>query len=45
MIKKTKTYLKEVQEKYIENDIFRVILGLFISSVSFSTLLLLPENS
>ncbi|HAM9332089.1 TPA: hypothetical protein IDY35_003889 [Escherichia coli] len=44
MIKKTKTYLKEVQEKYIENDLFRVILGLFISSVSFSTLLLLPEK-
>jgi hypothetical protein len=42
--KKTKTYLKEVQEKYIENDLFRVILGLFISSVSFSTLLLLPEK-
>ncbi|ECI9779730.1 hypothetical protein ACWNUF_004367 [Salmonella enterica subsp. enterica serovar Infantis] len=39
-----KTYLKEVQERYIENDLFRVILGLFISSVSYSTLLLLPEK-
>ncbi|HBW0997309.1 TPA: hypothetical protein MEE66_004875 [Klebsiella aerogenes] len=39
-----KTYLKEVQERYIENDLFRVIFGLFISSVSYSTLLLLPEK-
>ncbi|HDU3835597.1 TPA: hypothetical protein QIZ63_004792 [Klebsiella aerogenes] len=44
MIKKTKAYLKDVQERYIERDFFRVILGLFISSVSFSTLLLLPEK-
>ncbi|OAE52670.1 hypothetical protein A7J46_20425 [Escherichia coli] len=39
-----KTYLKGVQERYIENDLFRVIFGLFISSVSYSTLLLLPEK-
>ncbi|ECM3707921.1 hypothetical protein QD96_22755 [Salmonella enterica subsp. enterica serovar Agona] len=44
MINKLKRYLKEVQERYIERDFFRVILGLFISSVSYSTILLLPEK-
>lgn len=42
MINKIKTYLKEVQERYIERDLFRVILGLFITSVSYLILLLLP---
>jgi len=39
-----KTYLKEVQENYIENDLFRVILGLFIMSVSFLTVSMIPEE-
>ncbi|EMH0522240.1 hypothetical protein V5836_004560 [Salmonella enterica] len=43
MIKKTKDNLKEEQEKYIEEDRFNVLLGLFIMSVSFLTLQFIPE--
>ena len=43
MINKTKDNLKEEQEKYIEEDRFNVLLGLFIMSVSFLTLQFIPE--
>ncbi|EAV8610193.1 hypothetical protein L3496_23330 [Klebsiella pneumoniae] len=43
MINKIKDNLKEEQEKYIEEDRFNVLLGLFIMSVSFLTLQLIPE--
>ncbi|WP_200540115.1 hypothetical protein [Klebsiella pneumoniae] len=43
MINKTKDNLKEKQEKYIEEDRFNVLLGLFIMSVSFLTLQFIPE--
>lgn len=43
MINKTKDNLKEEQEKYIEEDRFNVLLGLFIMSISFLTLQFIPE--
>ncbi|EBX8428762.1 Uncharacterised protein [Klebsiella pneumoniae] len=43
MINKTKDNLKEEQEKYIEEDRFNVLLGLFIMSVSFLTLQFIPD--
>ncbi|EDL8740034.1 hypothetical protein CTX87_21935 [Salmonella enterica subsp. enterica serovar Adjame] len=43
MINKTKDNLKEEQKKYIEEDRFNVLLGLFIMSVSFLTLQFIPE--
>ncbi|QLO01964.1 hypothetical protein [Klebsiella quasipneumoniae] len=43
MINKTKDNLKEEQEKYIEEDRFNVLLGLFIMSVSFLTLQFIPQ--
>lgn len=43
MINKLKAYSKEEQEKYLEEDRFNVLLGLFIMSVSFLTLQFIPE--
>ncbi|EEL6473890.1 hypothetical protein DAE74_21650 [Salmonella enterica subsp. enterica serovar Newport] len=43
MINKLKAYSKEEQEKYLEEDRFNVLLGLFIMSVSFLTLKFIPE--
>ncbi|MBK0019128.1 hypothetical protein [Kosakonia sp. S42] len=44
MINRIKEYLKEAQENYIENDLFRVVFGLFIMSVSFLIAVSIPEE-
>ncbi|UMD81003.1 hypothetical protein JJ528_27685 (plasmid) [Klebsiella pneumoniae] len=44
MINRIKEYLKEAQENYVENDLFRVIFGLFIMSVSFLIAVSIPKE-
>ncbi|HBY7116307.1 TPA: hypothetical protein MI579_26795 [Klebsiella pneumoniae] len=44
MINKIKTYLKEKQEKYMEGDWFIVLLGLFMMSGSFASLVFIPSE-
>ncbi|EID1591512.1 hypothetical protein LN759_004268 [Salmonella enterica subsp. enterica serovar Infantis] len=44
MINKIKTYLKEKKEKYMEGDWFIVLLGLFVMSGSFTSLVLIPSE-
>lgn len=43
MINKLKASSKDAQKKYMEEDRFNVLLGLFIMSVSFLTLQFIPE--
>ncbi|EAM2024553.1 TPA: hypothetical protein JZY58_004700 [Escherichia coli] len=44
MINKLKAYLKEAQDKYMEEDWFVVLLGLFMMSGSFASLVFIPSE-
>ncbi|ECD1055149.1 hypothetical protein EVH17_23165 [Salmonella enterica subsp. enterica serovar Enteritidis] len=44
MINKIKDKLKEVQEKYMKEDWFVVLLGLFMMSGSFASLVFIPSE-
>ena len=44
MINKLKAYLKEAQDKYMEEDWFVVLLWLFMMSGSFASLVFIPSE-